>query len=143
MSFLKRKHGSRNQRGKVFPVREDPHKEAQRRLLSRRMTGNIQHDVGKERYLETIVRESKTHDLNTVIRKLTSDALALTRELRATHREKEKALKVLTVEGTKLLALQEALEALSKVKESGRTRIGDSEMKVMMRKIMHHHNVTL
>ena len=51
-------------------------------FLSRRVTGDPRADLAKERYLRSLVRGSKTTDLNVAINKLSREGQALAVELK-------------------------------------------------------------
>lgn len=114
MAFRTRKRGSSGQRGLVFPVRR-----SQR---------------NGDKYVSELLREKQTHDVNTVIQNLNSQGRELTREKQGAERD-------LAIADAKAQVLAQVINVLYQIRESGRTRVGDSELKAIMNSVMRESGV--
>jgi hypothetical protein len=83
----------------------------------------------REKFLENLVRDSSSHDINGTIEKFVKEG----REMRGDFQEAERERAV--SEG-KMAASRKVIEVLEEMKASGRTRIGDSELRLILRNVL-------
>lgn len=101
-----------------------------------RATGHLPTDVMRHRYLEAIVKETKTHDINDVATKLGRQGRSLAGEMRKTEQALAKAERRRGLTGAKIEVVKRVLGVLKEMKSAGRTRVGDSELKHILRTTM-------
>jgi len=83
----------------------------------------------REKFLENLVRDSSSHDINATIEKFVKEG----REMKGDFQEAERGRAV--SEG-KMAASRKVIEILEEMKASGRTRIGDSELRLILRNVL-------
>jgi len=117
-----RKRGTGNQPGSHF--------------LSTTVTGDLKRDVIKERYLRKLMQESKTHDVSATKEKILGEGKALATDLRNLRNNMQKDRQNEAEVIAKLDIIKNTLEALDSLAKHGMTRIGDSELKHIIRSIV-------
>jgi len=126
--FRTRRRGSPRQRGLRFPV--DKASEAGQRQVQAR-----------ERYLATLLKEGRGYDLNDVRRRLDGEAREATSALRKLAEE----FRVMTQEAEalkrKIAVIENVLAALGQMQAAGRTRVGESDLKYLLRDAMGREGV--
>jgi hypothetical protein len=89
----------------------------------------VREQFRKERFVESLVRDSTTHDINATIERFVKEG----RELKTTYQEVDRERAI--AEG-KMAAARKVIGVLEQMKASGRTRIGDSELKLLLRNVL-------
>lgn len=105
---------SRHRDGQPFYSPEDPKIAARRRAIQ------------QGRHLPRLLAETETYDINTTMQNLASDARQHKRELQKAERQG-------SIADAKLQLIDEVLRTLEEIRRTGRTRIGDSELKQIIR----------
>jgi len=108
-----RKRGKGRQIGSKFPVTTPP---IHRQVILR------------DRYLRALLTEAKTHDINSTMDNLKAEANKLSRELHEAERSQYSS-------EAKLKVIEEVLGILEDMRKEGRTRVGDSELKAIIRSV--------
>lgn len=129
MSFkrLKKPHRGRK-KGDVF-------------LASKHLTGDPRRDVVKEAYLQSLIRETRTHDINEIWTRLDSEAKVIVKDLRETESIAESSQREARKDRAKLDVITEVIAIMKRIQSTGRTRVGESELKTIVSQVMRNKGI--
>lgn len=87
----------------------------------------------REKFMRDYLAETETHDLSEVMTKLRAEAREAIQKQQSQQKQLEKAENIVNLASGKLEAISQILAILDSIVKSGRTRIGDSELKHIIR----------
>jgi septation ring formation regulator EzrA len=90
-------------------------------------------DMAQKEYFKEILKEGTTYDINEIISKMRGQGRSTMSNVNSAQKELDKAEEILALAQGKIEVINSVLETLDEIKASGRTRIGDSELKNILR----------
>jgi hypothetical protein len=94
---------------------------------------DVMQEQTKSQYLKEIMKEGTTYDINEIITRMRGEGRSAVSSAGRASKDVQEAEKILAMAEGKIEVINAILEVLSQVKASGRTRIGDSELKAIVR----------
>lgn len=91
-------------------------------------------DVAEQHYLKELLREATTYDINEIITRMRGEGRSAVSSATRASKDVQEAEKILAMSEGKIEVINAILEVLEQFKASGRTRIGDSELKAIVRR---------
>ena len=95
---------------------------------------DVMQEQTKSQYLKELLKEGTTYDINEIISRMRGEGRSTITSVNAAEKDVREAEKILAMAQGKIDVLNNVLEILDQIKASGRTRIGDSELKSILRK---------
>lgn len=95
-----------------------------------------------ERTVQDFLREGRTHDINSTITDLKQQGTTFVKELRKIETDRAKAESEATQLKEAAGAIESIVETLEKIRASGRTRIGNSELRNIIRSVMEERKLS-
>jgi hypothetical protein len=93
-------------------------------------------DMAQKQYFKELLTEGTTYDINEIISKMRGEGRSTISSVNKAQKELDKAEEILGLAQGKIEAINTILETLDQIKSSGRTRIGDSELKAIVRRAL-------
>lgn len=90
-------------------------------------------DMAEQHYLKELLKEGTTYDINEIIARMRGEGRSTMTSVNEATKDVREAEKILAMAQGKIDVLNAVLETLDQIKASGRTRIGDSELKSIVR----------
>jgi len=89
----------------------------------------------KSQYLKELMKEGTTYDINEIITRMRGEGRSAVSSGSRAAKDVEEAEKILAMAQGKIDVITAILDTLEQIKATGRTRIGDSELKSIVRQI--------
>jgi hypothetical protein len=89
--------------------------------------------MAEQHYLKELLKEGTTYDINEIIARMRGEGRSTMTSVNEATKDVREAEKILAMAQGKIDVLNAVLETLDQIKASGRTRIGDSELKSIVR----------
>lgn len=89
-----------------------------------------------EELLKSLLKETRTHDVRSVMQRLNVEGRRLTSDYKEAAAEVAEASAEATIAEQRMKVIGKVLEVLERIYEAGRTRVGDSELKGVIRSVM-------
>lgn len=95
-----------------------------------------------ERTVQDFLREGRTHDINNTITDLKQQGTTFVKKLRNIETARVKTENEATQLEEAVGAIESIVETLEKIRASGRTRVGDSELRKIIRSVMEERKLS-
>jgi uncharacterized protein YajQ (UPF0234 family) len=96
---------------------------------------DVTREQARNQYLNSLLKETTTYDINEIVARIRSEGRSTITSVNKAEKEVQAAEKILTMAQGKIDVINAILEILNEIKSSGRTRIGDSELKSIVRQV--------
>jgi hypothetical protein len=107
------------------------------------VTGDPRRDLAKEQYLQGLLRESKTYDIAGVLSRFNSEGRASQKVFIEAEKDVQAATQEAQRERARMQVIRDIMTVLQHAQKSGRTRVGDSELRYLARSTLQKYGLPL